>query len=439
MLSVSSHIKLQDIIYHDKFELRITYSFTLILLNKLFRNAKIRMLDRAGRLVGADRGCTLKRGESYGSSLQYEQRDPCRQSHKSRYLCDGVANKDWLKVDLATDILMTAIWPPAFVRGIKSAFDVVNLLRCATGMGFKALTRPLATSSKEHQAKFAKDAQAARDAIKGHAVKVAPQSSELVNDKAMGKAIVALASFAGVYGGHDIVLKDLANQKDPLKHLLSYTDIINPSTFSSVISAVSDMTMIVATADFSKLTAINTNSDHSWIVTDDMIVRAKYGKLNVEDRDAGYHWFKKQKGMALSGAKGEFLAPDECLEVNVATGKFVLLYEKKPASWSSMTTPGTSRSESGERVRRASGRGGPTHRMTVTSSSTGVKGGRSGPYGSICRPVTRTRTSVWSPCGNSPLKPLRARWSRVRRGLSASGTQSARSIGSCIPRSTFRS
>lgn len=236
-------------------------------------------------------------------------------------------NKDWLKVDLATDILMTAIWPPAFVRGIKSAFDVVNLLRCATGMGFKAYSA-LATSSKEHQAKFAKDAQAARDAIKGHAVKVAPQSSELVNDKAMGKAIVALASFAGVYGGHDIVLKDLMNQKDPLKHLLSYTDIINPSTFSSVISAVSDMTMIVATADFSKLTAINTNSDHSWIVTDDMIVRAKYGKLNVEDRDAGYHWFKKQKGMALSGAKGEFLAPDECLEVNVATGKFVLLYEK---------------------------------------------------------------------------------------------------------------
>lgn len=70
---------------------------------------------------------------------------------------------------------------------------------------------------------------------------------------------------------------------NPIKYL-------SASTYGALLEA-SNMSIIILTPSLSKVAAFNTNSDWSWIVNDDGIVRAKYGKLWQEDREAGfYRW-----------------------------------------------------------------------------------------------------------------------------------------------------
>lgn len=68
---------------------------------------------------------------------------------------------------------------------------------------------------------------------------------------------------------------------NPVKYL-------STSTYGALLSA-SNMSIIIVTPSLSKAVAFNTNSDWSWIVTDEGIVRAQYGKLWQEDRDAGFY------------------------------------------------------------------------------------------------------------------------------------------------------
>lgn len=68
---------------------------------------------------------------------------------------------------------------------------------------------------------------------------------------------------------------------NPVKYL-------SGSTYGALLNA-SNMSVIIVNQSLTKAAAFNTNSDWSWIVTEEGVVRAKYGKLWEEDRAAGFY------------------------------------------------------------------------------------------------------------------------------------------------------
>lgn len=88
---------------------------------------------------------------------------------------------------------------------------------------------------------------------------------------------------------------------------------IDPSIFLSQLSITGDITLFIATDDFKKIASFNTNSDHSWIVTDNEIVRAKYGTITEESRSDGWHFFSNTLGQVLCA--GEYMEPYDSIDI----------------------------------------------------------------------------------------------------------------------------
>ncbi|CAH6879356.1 hypothetical protein VCHA53O463_60005 [Vibrio chagasii] len=74
---------------------------------------------------------------------------------------------------------------------------------------------------------------------------------------------------------------------------------LNPSKIGSLFHGVSDMTLLLRTADGKYTCTFNTNDDLSWIVENDsdgyVAVRAEYGHLWVSDPSDGKYEFDKVK------------------------------------------------------------------------------------------------------------------------------------------------
>jgi len=88
---------------------------------------------------------------------------------------------------------------------------------------------------------------------------------------------------------------------------------IDPSILLSQLSVVGDITLFIATSDFSKICTFNTNSDHSWIITENEIIRSKYGTVFEEDRSLGWQFFSNTLGQVL--CSGEFMEPYDSIDI----------------------------------------------------------------------------------------------------------------------------
>ncbi|MGB5960790.1 MAG: hypothetical protein WBG73_09055 [Coleofasciculaceae cyanobacterium] len=96
----------------------------------------------------------------------------------------------------------------------------------------------------------------------------------------------------------------------------SPTRFITLSDISSMFNS-SNITLFVTNKSLSKIAKFNTNSDSSWILNGNEVVRAKYGSLWQEDRGAGFYRFSmfdtlplglslSPNGDSLSSANGDY-------------------------------------------------------------------------------------------------------------------------------------
>lgn len=72
------------------------------------------------------------------------------------------------------------------------------------------------------------------------------------------------------------------------KTMINQLSYLSPSAWGAVFGA-SDMALIIVNKSLEKKVAFNTNSDWSWIITGQGVLRAKYGTLWQQDRGSGFH------------------------------------------------------------------------------------------------------------------------------------------------------
>jgi hypothetical protein len=107
----------------------------------------------------------------------------------------------------------------------------------------------------------------------------------------------------------------------------------------------STYSLVIINKSFTRSTWFNTDSDYSWIVKENEIVRAKHGRIAVEDRSEGFARFPKYKVMLPE----YYLSPGECLvspnssyDLVFQEDRNVVLYERfwpnrEKARWSTGT------------------------------------------------------------------------------------------------------
>lgn len=107
--------------------------------------------------------------------------------------------------------------------------------------------------------------------------------------QALGDSIGSALKFTEFFKENGITIKagdvkdvlDKTTYKNPLNYL-------TPSFYGAIFGA-SDITVIVVTKELKKAAYFNSNSDYSWICTEEGVVRAKYGHLWVADPSEGDH------------------------------------------------------------------------------------------------------------------------------------------------------
>lgn len=120
--------------------------------------------------------------------------------------------------------------------------------------------------------------------------------------------------------------------------------MITPSGWGGLFGA-SDMTLFIATESLSRVALFNTNSDWSWIVQPNLVVRSKYGHIWQEDKNAGYYRFSVSDRLVAGQClkpNESISSPDRCYDfVYQEDGNAVIYKRDKPkgekAIWSSNT------------------------------------------------------------------------------------------------------
>ena len=120
--------------------------------------------------------------------------------------------------------------------------------------------------------------------------------------------------------------------------------MITPSGWGALFGA-SDVTLFITTSSLSHQVMFNTNSDFSWVVYQNEIVRAKYGTVWTPSREDGFYRFPLLDRLVV----GDFLQPGESIGspngnydfVYQTDGNAVIYKRNKPkgedALWSSKT------------------------------------------------------------------------------------------------------
>ncbi|WP_051035549.1 hypothetical protein, partial [Fischerella muscicola] len=226
--------------------------------------------------------------------------------------------------------------PPALPATLKTAYDVYKVVSILISI-YSITSKLKEVVDAAIQENIAQNIEAVKKLFTENGMKISPNDCQQVNEKSLGTAIKGIGKYSQFLSGFGMIQrgllepeelkKDLENMSwdDFTKHAGNTLKILDPSTFSSVISSVCEISLIIVDADFQKLTIFNTNSDHSWIVNNDGVVRSKYGKLWQEDRYAGWHLFGHPCGIGLGSE--EHLKPNDYLEIDGPDGKYALIYQ----------------------------------------------------------------------------------------------------------------
>lgn len=184
-------------------------------------------------------------------------------------------NKDWVWADVAFGIVstvaITAVTaglaaPAASAAAAEAVNSVTTLSKLITAMkSIYALYRAGKQVYQYYEIgedAYAKAQEASNNAKKfldGNALKISP-----------GTSVKVYSTGGGWYP------------------LWVPTRYLSPSGWATAFNG-SDMSLFIATTSLSKMVSFDTNSDASWIVNKDEVVRARYGNISVEDRGAGYY------------------------------------------------------------------------------------------------------------------------------------------------------
>lgn len=100
----------------------------------------------------------------------------------------------------------------------------------------------------------------------------------------------------------------------------SPTRYISPSGIGAAFGA-SNMTLFIINESLTRLVKFHTNGDYSWIVKDNEVVRAEYGRIWQESRKDGFYRFSIGDTLYSS----QFLLPGQCL--SSPNGDYDFVYE----------------------------------------------------------------------------------------------------------------
>lgn len=105
-------------------------------------------------------------------------------------------------------------------------------------------------------------------------------------------------------------------------------NILNPSTFMSMLGFMADMRVMVVDDKLERSAIFKSNSNHSWIVNDNEIVRSKENELHTPARDKGHKPFVRVKGDFL--LPGEYLEPNDALMIETSSSNINTDWEYTP-------------------------------------------------------------------------------------------------------------
>lgn len=264
--------------------------------------------------------------------LRFNAKNTIHIANKSsrEILVIAVSNKDWVPADIGFSFvksaLVSAIVPGGAGASVATAQKVSALastIKTVTGLysvfsKLQKLYRTLDAIGRKH---LETQNDHVRKLITASSIRVPVGEHRAVNEKTISPFVdvepMIPASFVASARAGGETLGDLASAlKDASvipRIAINIWHMLDPSVALATLSGVGDITVFVSTSDFARMCTFNSNSDHSWIILDDEIVRSKYGHLTVADRGAGWHIFSNTIGSSLSA--DEYLDPGDSLDI----------------------------------------------------------------------------------------------------------------------------
>jgi hypothetical protein len=219
-----------------------------------------------------------------------------------------VPNVDWVWGDVGFDIATTAI---------------VSVATLGTGTVAAGANAVKSLSTFQKVIKIAKTIAEITEHPRAIATLVsrADKAATISNDALTKEALKSLESAKKFLGDDAIKI-----EKDEFKQIFkqgvwSPTRYISPTGIGAALGG-SDMTLFIITESFSRMVTFNTNGDYSWIVGNNEVVRAKYGKIWQESRNDGFY------RLAISDKlhAPQYLLPGQCL--SSPNGDYNFLYQE---------------------------------------------------------------------------------------------------------------
>ena len=230
----------------------------------------------------------------------------------------AVPNSAWIKADITYSMFTLVNGLPSAINTVmqaKSLFDIARLYVLAT-TSYKLFSKPLQHMRMLSSNQVLQDALA-RNRARIDGIQTSLREGGQLLQRGKTVALTDKAILSGVLFMAEVLWDNTKLFKQPLsrsfQQVCDAVGVATPSKLAAMLSDVADTTILVVSEDFTRVCAFNSNSDHSWIVQEDRIVRAKYGELDVPAPELGMHIFGRERGMVLSGADEEYLEPGDCL------------------------------------------------------------------------------------------------------------------------------
>ncbi|GAA0381828.1 hypothetical protein [Bacillus horti] len=237
-------------------------------------------------------------------------------------------NKDWVWGDIGFTVLTTILTFGEAAPAAATAINSLSRLQKAITLVKSILGNPYVKAIKYAALEY----KIARNGLREVETEILRKA-----EAARKEIITFLKSEGALIKPNEF--KQVSNEKNynPLR-------MISPSGWGGLFGA-SDAALFIATESLSRFALFNTNSDYSWIVEPNMVVRSKYGHIWESAKSEGYYRFSASDRLV----EGQDLKPNESISspnksydfVYQEDGNAVIYERRKPdgekAIWASDT------------------------------------------------------------------------------------------------------
>ena len=276
-------------------------------------------------------------------------------------------NKDWLIGDIGFDIgktifsgglnLGNVLAYPRQLKNLSDLWNLINYVRKVYSLTQISRIKKL-TKIADADAAARKQFEEVKKLVIDSGVRLKPGEAKVVSVKdVLGSAFRVMGYFAAtgaIMNGHrELAQRALAElqKTDRAAQIVKDTDglpkkarelgfsdfvdsatgvmnLLNPSTFMSMFGFTADMRVMVVNDNLDKSAIFRSNSDHSWIVNDNEIVRSREGEPRTPARTKGHKPFVRVKGDSL--LPGEYLEPNDALMIETSSSNMKVDWEYTP-------------------------------------------------------------------------------------------------------------